>query len=117
MKFSQSLKTLREAADLMQRDLAQRMGVSPSLLSLVEAGRREPTMSFIRRAGRALGIPPSVLFAVALSDDAAAFSPANRRQADRLTRQLFRVAVQSLRVSRARSTLRAAKRNAAARSA
>jgi transcriptional regulator with XRE-family HTH domain len=41
------------------------------MLSLVESGRREPTIKLLRDVARALEIPAAALFAVALEEDEA----------------------------------------------
>jgi DNA-binding XRE family transcriptional regulator len=52
--YCECIKSLRQAANLMQRELADRVGISASMLSLVEAGKREPTISLCVASGRAL---------------------------------------------------------------
>ena len=64
------IRSLRASAGLNQRELADRVGISASMLSLVEAGRREPTIKLLRDIGRALNIPTAALFAVALEEAA-----------------------------------------------
>jgi transcriptional regulator with XRE-family HTH domain len=62
------IRSLRASAGLTQRQLATDVGISPSLLSHVEAGRREPTIRLLRDISRVLGIPTAALFAVALDE-------------------------------------------------
>ena len=62
------LKALRASAGLSQRELAELVGLSPSMLSLVESGRREPTVRMLRDISHALEIPPAALFVVALDE-------------------------------------------------
>ena len=61
--LGQRLKTFRVVAGKKQRDLAAAMDFSPNYLSMVEAGRREPSLKFLRRFCSALKVPLSVLFA------------------------------------------------------
>lgn len=96
MRVGECIKSLRGAAGLMQRELAERVGVSASLLSLIEAGKREPTIAFLRDVGRAFGIPTGVLFAVALADDDMAALTPQARDARALTNHLFEAARHSL---------------------
>ena len=42
MEFKDMLKYLRMRSGLSQRDLASRLGISPSTVGMYEAGRREP---------------------------------------------------------------------------
>jgi transcriptional regulator with XRE-family HTH domain len=64
------IRSLRASAGLNQRELAERVGISASMLSLVESGRREPTIRMLRDIGHALEIPTAALFVVALQDNA-----------------------------------------------
>lgn len=79
----------------MQFELADRLGISASMLSLLEAGKREPTIPFLRQVARELEIPSSVLFVVALTDDDVVASPA-ASQMRYLTGALFEAARHSL---------------------
>jgi transcriptional regulator with XRE-family HTH domain len=65
----ENIKSLRAAAGISQRELADRVGISPSMLSLVEAGRREPSVKLLRDISRALQVPSATLFAFALEDE------------------------------------------------
>jgi transcriptional regulator with XRE-family HTH domain len=62
------VKALRDAAGFNQRELADRVGISPSMLSLIESGRREPSIQTLRDIGHALDVPTAALFAVALAE-------------------------------------------------
>ena len=69
MTIGEVVRTLRVSAGLKQTDLAERAGVSTSSISLVEAGRREPTIKWLRSIAPALGMSAAVLFAAALALD------------------------------------------------
>lgn len=69
MTIGEVVRTLRVSAGLKQTDLAERAGVSTSSISLVEAGRREPTIKWLRSIAPALGVSAAVLFAAALALD------------------------------------------------
>ena len=69
------IKSLLSAAGMTQRQLAQSVGISPSMLSHVEAGRREPTIQLLRDIALALEIPTAALFVVALVDDSPVIHP------------------------------------------
>ena len=79
MQVGQLLRTLRTSAGLTQGELSSRAGISPSFLSLLEANKRDPTVSVLRRLGRELGMPPSVLIAAALVDEVEPSSPEEQR--------------------------------------
>jgi transcriptional regulator with XRE-family HTH domain len=96
MTVGESIKSLRAAAGLMQRDLAKRVGISASMLSLVEADKREPSLGVLRSIGRALEVPTSVLFAVALADEDVGRGTKMAQQVRHLTDNIFEAARLSL---------------------
>jgi transcriptional regulator with XRE-family HTH domain len=65
------LRIARKIAGLTQQELADRAGVDPSLISLLESGKREiKTVAYqtVVRLARALGVEPEELFPVAAPD-------------------------------------------------
>jgi len=69
-RIGETIRTLRMARGFAQGELAARAGISPALLSLWESGRREPSLSRLRRVAHELDSPAALLFAVALVDAA-----------------------------------------------
>lgn len=61
LNIGRTLKVLRVSAGLKQMDLAKKIDVSPNYLSLLEAGRKEPSLSLLKRISRALDVPLSFL--------------------------------------------------------
>src|ERR1700691_40049 len=59
--FGQRLRHLRRAQGLTLSELGERVGRSPSPLSLSETARREPKLSLIEQLAAALGVPVSDL--------------------------------------------------------
>ena len=57
------LKTLRQAAGLSQRQLAERAGVPHGQISMIETGRSSPSVASLRRILGGLGITMSAFFA------------------------------------------------------
>ena len=55
--FGQRLRHVRRARGLTLADLGARVGRAPSVLSLLENGRREPKISLIEALAGALGVP------------------------------------------------------------
>lgn len=47
--FADKLKTLRQTADLSQQDLADRLEISKSAVSMYEQGKREPNFELLLR--------------------------------------------------------------------
>jgi transcriptional regulator with XRE-family HTH domain len=71
MRVGDVVRTLRVSAGFKQAELAERAGISASSVSLVEAGRRDPTLKWLRRIAPVLGVPASILFAAAMAIDEA----------------------------------------------
>jgi XRE family transcriptional regulator, fatty acid utilization regulator len=61
MTFGQRLRHLRRARGLTLTELADRVGRAPSVLSLIENGRREPKLSLIEQLAAALSVPVAEL--------------------------------------------------------
>jgi transcriptional regulator with XRE-family HTH domain/predicted transcriptional regulator len=59
--FGQRLKHARRAKGLTLADLGARVGRTPSVLSLIENGRREPRLSLVEQLATALGVPVTEL--------------------------------------------------------
>jgi len=60
--LGQSIKLMRSSAGVRQHQLAERLGVSTNYISLLESGRREPSLSLLRKLGKELDVPVGVLF-------------------------------------------------------
>ena len=54
--FGQRLRHLRRSRGLTLAELGERVGRAPSVLSLLENGRREPKLSLIEALANALGV-------------------------------------------------------------
>ena len=54
MAVGDIIRTQREARGLLQRDLAERIGVTPSAITRWEQGSRVPSIELFNRAMRAL---------------------------------------------------------------
>src|SRR6202012_4732811 len=59
--FGQRLKHARRAKGLTLADLGAKVGRTPSVLSLIENGKREPRLSLVEQLAAALGVPVSDL--------------------------------------------------------
>src|ERR1700761_1454096 len=59
--FGQRLRHIRRSRNLTLTELGERVGRAPSVLSLLENGRREPKLSLIEALADARGVPASEL--------------------------------------------------------
>ena len=61
--LSEALRLIRVFHDMKQRELAEKLGVSNSLISEIEAGKKKPSLELIDRYSSEFDIPSSsVLF-------------------------------------------------------
>ena len=57
MNYSKAIRVARALADMPQRELAKRISVDSSLVSMLESGKRKPTLDTLEKIAAALGIP------------------------------------------------------------
>jgi transcriptional regulator with XRE-family HTH domain len=62
MQLGQAIKLMRTANGLRQKEIAERLSVTPNYISLIESGKREPSISFLNRLASALKVPVSAFF-------------------------------------------------------
>jgi transcriptional regulator with XRE-family HTH domain len=55
------IKLFRVAAGLKQQDVANALEVTTNFVSMIERGKREPTLKYLRKFARLVKIPVSVL--------------------------------------------------------
>ncbi|MGK2913985.1 MAG: helix-turn-helix domain-containing protein [Porticoccaceae bacterium] len=65
MEIGHALKICRSAKRFSLDELAERAGLSQSYLSMIESGKREPTLSSIEKVAKALGVPTPILLFLA----------------------------------------------------
>jgi transcriptional regulator with XRE-family HTH domain len=65
MNIGHALKLTRSAKKLSLETLAERADLSQSYLSMIESGKREPTLSSVQKIANALGIPTPILLFLA----------------------------------------------------
>jgi transcriptional regulator with XRE-family HTH domain len=63
-----TLRLLRVASNLRQTLLAKDLDVTPNYLSLVENGKKEPSLTFLKKFSRRLDAPLGYLLWIALED-------------------------------------------------
>lgn len=57
MDYSKAIRIARSIADITQAELADRSGLDRSYLSLIEGGRRKPSIDALEKIASALEIP------------------------------------------------------------
>jgi len=55
--YSKAIRVGRALADVSQRDLSRKISVDPSLVSMLENGRRKPSLDILQKVAVALRIP------------------------------------------------------------
>lgn len=61
MNYGKAIRVARALAGLQQKELASRAGLDPSHISLIEQGKRNPSVEALEKLATALGIPPHLL--------------------------------------------------------
>jgi len=67
--FAKSFRVIRAAYGLQQAELAERIGISASQLSLIEKGKRQPSLRVISNLGTAIGVPTPLISLLAANPD------------------------------------------------
>src|ERR1700739_3382557 len=62
MTLGQAIKLVRTSAGVKQDKLASKLGVSSNYISLIERGKREPSVPFLRHLAKELRVPIGVFF-------------------------------------------------------
>jgi transcriptional regulator with XRE-family HTH domain len=57
VNYSKAIRTARALADISQRELAKRVSIDASLVSMIESGKRKPSLDTLENIATALGIP------------------------------------------------------------
>jgi len=61
MDYGKALRIGRAIAGLQQKELAELAGIDPSHISLIEIGKRKPSVDAVEKLARALQIPDHLL--------------------------------------------------------
>jgi transcriptional regulator with XRE-family HTH domain len=64
--LGKTIRIIRQAKSITMADFARNSGVSVPYVSLVEGGKRQPSLDVLRRFAAALEIPPEALVLMAL---------------------------------------------------
>lgn len=62
MTLGNAIKLIRTARGFSQRGLATRLKVSANYLSLIEGGKRDPSLAFLNRLAAELKVPVAMFF-------------------------------------------------------
>lgn len=60
MNYGKALRIIRSAKGLEQRELASTLKLDPSYISLLEKGKRKPSLKLIRLVSKKLSIPENL---------------------------------------------------------
>lgn len=69
MNYGKALKIARAIKGLQQRELAERSGLTASHLSLIEAGKRKPSVGALHKLSEALEMPTHLLTLLAAESE------------------------------------------------
>ena len=93
MNYGKAIRICRAARGLSQTDLAGQLDLSPSYLSLLEAGKRQPSLRTLERVSRQLHVPTHLLLLLASDPDD--LREQSRGDVERLSLALLELLVKS----------------------
>jgi transcriptional regulator with XRE-family HTH domain len=67
--YAKAFRIVRAAFGLRQSELAARMPITASQLSLIEAGKRRPSVRVVDALAKAVGVPSALISLLASSPD------------------------------------------------
>lgn len=65
--YAKAFRIIRAAFGLRQSELAERMPITASQLSLIEAGKRQPSLRVVESLAKAVGVPTALVSLLATS--------------------------------------------------
>jgi transcriptional regulator with XRE-family HTH domain len=92
MNYGRAIRIVRTAFGLRQAQLAERLSIGSSHLSLLEKGKRNPSLQVLEEISTVLNVPPHLLTLLA-SEPADIEDPKNAEQIADLARSLLRILV------------------------
>lgn len=92
MDYGRAIRIVRTAYGLSKGDLARRLSIGASHLSLIERGKRQPSVAVLAELSTELRIPPHLL-ALLASEPGDIDDPRNAEQVAELARSLVRLLV------------------------
>jgi transcriptional regulator with XRE-family HTH domain len=67
--YAKAFRIIRAAFGLRQSELAERMHITASQLSLIEAGKRQPSLRVVNGLAMAVGVPAALISLLASTSD------------------------------------------------
>jgi transcriptional regulator with XRE-family HTH domain len=67
--YAKAFRIVRAAFGLRQSELAERMPITASQLSLIEAGKRQPSLRVVEGLAKAVGVPSALISLLASSPE------------------------------------------------
>jgi len=92
MHYGKAIRIVRTAFGLTKAQLADRLSIGASHLSLIEAGKRQPSVGVLDEIATVLHVPPHLLTLLA-SDPQDLEDPKNAEQLTNFASSLLRVLV------------------------
>lgn len=65
MEYGRALKICRAALELSQQEVAKKARITTSYLSLIEGGKRSPSLATLERISKAMGVPAHLVMLLA----------------------------------------------------
>jgi transcriptional regulator with XRE-family HTH domain len=62
VELGRAIKVMRTASGIRQKEIAGKIGVTANYVSMVEAGKREPSVAFLKQIARVIGVPVGLFF-------------------------------------------------------
>lgn len=91
MDYAKAFRVLRAAFGLQQSQLAERLSIGASQLSLIENGKRQPSLKTVDDFARALGVPKALV--VLLASETKELDGQGQPEIEDLARALLRLLV------------------------
>jgi XRE family transcriptional regulator, fatty acid utilization regulator len=92
MNYGKAIRICRSAYGLTQGELAKRLRIGASQLSLIESGKRQPSLGVLNDISAALGVPPHLLTLLA-SEPGEMDKRGNEEELAELAKALLRLLV------------------------
>ena len=69
MNYAKAIRTLRGSRGLQQKDLASRLGLDPSYVSLLERGKRTPSTEVLQSLAEVFAVPVYLVMLLASEEN------------------------------------------------